>query len=406
MHQPNYIDLFAGCGGLSLGLHLAGWNGLFAVEKNKDAFSTLKHNLIEKTNHFEWVDWLPKEACEIGHVIENHKERLEGLRGKVDMVVGGPPCQGFSMAGRRAEGDVRNGLVQSYLEFVALVRPKVIFFENVKGFTLKFKKNMTNGTVYASFVEEQLSNLGYDVKGQMVNFSEYGVPQKRVRFILVGIRKDVVEEAKVRADDFFALLEDCRMDFLAQKGIEGNKTTLDQAISDLLRSHGETDTPDRPNFRSGAYGEPFSAYQNLMRKGHKNLVPDSHSFAKHRSEISDRFSLILRECERSKKVDKGLLDQFNISKHTIIPLHAAEQTPTLTTLPDDFIHYSEPRILTVREYARIQSFPDWFEFKGKYTTGGKERVKEVPRYTQVGNAIPPLFGEQSGAALKFLLQYG
>lgn len=80
------------------------------------------------------------------------------------------------------------------------------------------------------------------------------------------------------------------------------------------------------------------------------------------------------------------------------------KTPTITSLPDDYIHYCEPRIFTVREYARIQSFPDWFEFQGKYTTGSKERVKEVPRYTQIGNAIPPLFAEQSGIVLKNIVQ--
>jgi DNA (cytosine-5)-methyltransferase 1 len=72
-------------------------------------------------------------------------------------------------------------------------------------------------------------------------------------------------------------------------------------------------------------------------------------------------------------------------------------------LPDDYIHYSEPRILTVREYARIQSFPDWFKIKGKYTTGGKMRTKEVPRYSQIGNAIPPLFAEQAGLVIKEML---
>ena len=81
-----------------------------------------------------------------------------------------------------------------------------------------------------------------------------------------------------------------------------------------------------------------------------------------------------------------------------------DKSPTITTLPDDYIHYCEPRILTVREYARLQSFPDWFQFKGKYTTGGKVRTKEVPRYSQIGNAIPPLFGEQSGLILKELIQ--
>ena len=95
---------------------------------------------------------------------------------------------------------------------------------------------------------------------------------------------------------------------------------------------------------------------------------------------------------------------FDLRKSSTKLLLAEEPTPTLTTLPDDYIHYCEPRILTVREYARIQSFPDDYEFKGKYTTGGKRRVKEVPRYTQIGNAVPPLFAELAGLALKeFLL---
>ena len=97
---------------------------------------------------------------------------------------------------------------------------------------------------------------------------------------------------------------------------------------------------------------------------------------------------------------RSFKERYNLNKKCIIPLEQSTQCPTLTTLPDDYIHYSEPRILTVREYARIQSFNDWFEFRDKYTTGGKKRKGEVPRYTQVGNAIPPLFMELSGIVLK------
>jgi DNA (cytosine-5)-methyltransferase 1 len=97
------------------------------------------------------------------------------------------------------------------------------------------------------------------------------------------------------------------------------------------------------------------------------------------------------------------MEELKSSKRDVVLLDHDAVSPTLTTLPDDYIHYSEPRILTVREYARIQSFADWFEFKGKYPTGAKDRRKDVPRYTQVGNAIPPLFGEQAGLTLKELL---
>lgn len=405
MKKFTYIDLFAGCGGLSLGLHLAGWKGVFAIEKNKDAFRTLHFNLVEKLKHFEWVNWLPVQPWEINQVIELYRSQLESLRGKIDMVVGGPPCQGFSTAGKRMEDDFRNSLIESYLEFVALVQPKIIFFENVKGFTWKFGKNRTKGIAYANFVEERLKNLGYQVEGRMVDFSEFGIPQKRVRFILVGIRQDVAKQTRSSAIDFFQLLTDGRMSFLAGKGLKNHTTTLEQAISDLLLAHGTIITPDRTPFRTGLYSKPTSAYQKNMRKGHSKEVPDSHSFANHTPIVTARFAEILAVCQRRNiKIDKQLLhEQFKNSKHTTILLEGQTPAPTLTTLPDDFVHYCEPRILTVREYARIQSFPDWFEFKGKYTTGGKDRVKDVPRYTQVGNAIPPFFGEQSGLVLKKFL---
>ena len=96
-----YIDLFAGCGGLSLGLHNAGWKGLFAIEKSPDAFLTLKHNLIDNEKHFEWPSWLDQTNHEIDEVIKSHKQNIGSLEGKVDLVVGGPPCQGFSFAGKR-----------------------------------------------------------------------------------------------------------------------------------------------------------------------------------------------------------------------------------------------------------------------------------------------------------------
>ena len=131
------IDLFAGCGGLSLGLYQAGWQGLFAIEKNEFAFATLKANLIDNQKHFAWPDWLPQKPLDILEVNQCYTEQLLKLRGTIDLVAGGPPCQGFSMAGKRVENDIRNQLVFSYIDFIDKVRPRLILFENVKGFVAK-----------------------------------------------------------------------------------------------------------------------------------------------------------------------------------------------------------------------------------------------------------------------------
>lgn len=395
-----YIDLFAGCGGLSLGLCNAGWKGLFAIEKNPDAFKTLSHNLIKKKGHFNWPEWLPQTSLEIDNILTDYKSQLLALRDTVDLVTGGPPCQGFSTAGRRKEDDIRNGLIRSYLRFIMHVRPKLIFFENVRGFTLKFGKNKSKGRAYSQFVLGILKRIGYEVEGRMIDFSEYGIPQKRTRFILVGIRKDISLKQGIDVGDFFHEIYDNKKDFLKGKNLP-QAPNLGDAISDLFKQNGLVKTPDRNNFYSGVYEKPKSGYQKYLRRGIKsNKIPNSHSFPKHRPEIERRFKFFLQNQNANKNVPKKTREEMKLNKHTIIPLSEHLPAPTITTLPDDYIHYCEPRIFTVREYARIQSFPDWFEFQGKYTTGGKQRIMEVPRYTQIGNAIPPLFGEQSGIILK------
>lgn len=402
--EPVYIDLFAGCGGLSLGLSRAGWKGLFAIEKSKDAFLTLEHNLINGCDHFAWPSWLPKTNHDIKTVLKLYKSHLESLRGRVDLITGGPPCQGFSSAGRRKESDARNGLVNSYLKFIELIRPKVLFFENVKGFTSKFEKNRSKGIVYSTYVETKLKALGYSVQGEMVDFSKFGVPQKRTRFILVGVRNDVYQNAIDKSPlEFFSLLRDQKKAFLSAKGLK-SRTTVGEAISDLLYNHGATQSPDSKNFKAGVYIEPKTAYQEFMRMKNENLIPDSHRFVNHKDSTVNKFRHIIESSTtKGKSIDNKIREKFKINKHTVIPLSSTKASPTLTTLPDDYIHYKEPRILTVREYARIQSFPDTFEFKGKYTTGGDRRTKETPRYTQIGNAIPPLFGEQTGLILKKII---
>lgn len=394
-NQPRFIDLFAGCGGISVGLCNAGWRGLFAIERSPMAFATLKRNLIDKRNCFDWPSWLPVSEHDITGILRNHGSSLKKLEGKVDLVAGGPPCQGFSLAGRRNENDERNKLVHSYIEFVSLVKPQMLFLENVKGFTIGFKKKKGRGEPYSSYVSRMLHNLGYKLKDDIIDFSNFGVPQRRNRYILIGLRNGEPET-------FFHEIIKVRSGFLGKKGLN-KKTVLWEAISDLERKHGEIQSAEFKTFKEGVYGKFESSYQRLMRRKWKEKRPNSHRFANHRKKTVERSEFILLHCSRNKDIGENTKRKFNLKKKSIIPLNRGSQCPTLTTLPDDYIHYSEPRILTVREYARVQSFDDSFEFVDKYTTGGNRRREEVPRYSQVGNAVAPLFVELSGEVLKAMI---
>ena len=395
--QLNYIDLFAGCGGLSLGLYNAGWHGLFAIEKNADAFSTLSANLIEKKNHYSWPEWLAKKSLDIYEVIESHSEELKNLRGQISLVVGGPPCQGFSMAGRRKADDARNELFTAYLDFIRLVQPDTLLFENVHGFTVAFTdENGNKGDAYSEIVTRALQEEGYATRSKLVDMSEYGVPQRRKRFILVASK--CFEPSK-----FFELLEKERITFLASRNLAA-QVTIKDAISDLLMKNGTEDCPDFANFKSGKYGKARSAYQKYMRVGISYTIPDSHRFAKHKDETVETFSKLMKASKKSRRYTPKTFE--GLKKRSVTVTKANTICPTVTSIPDDIIHYCEPRIPTVREVARIQSFPDWYEFKGKYTTGGDRRKVDVPRYTQVANAVPPLFAEQVGLVLKELIKDG
>ena len=393
-----YIDLFSGCGGLSLGMHLAGWKAHFAIEKNPDAFETLRFNLIERENHFIWPEWLQQSTHDINEVLKSHEKQLQELAGKVMLVAGGPPCQGFSMAGRRKEDDVRNSLVDSYLHFVDLVEPDSLLFENVKGFTQPFN-NCTEdnqGKNYSEYILEELRSRGYMVEAKMLDFSKYGVPQRRVRFILFASKT-------ITPKVFFSTLSSNVKGFVNLRKIP-RRVSLKSAISDLEKVHGEKECLDSHGFMAGQYGSPQTSYQRYCRHGaRKGLLPDSHRFARHRDSTVARFQELLEIDVRDHNISQLLDEQYNIKKNCFSVLAAQLPSPTLTSNPDDHIHYCEPRTLTVREYARIQSFPDWYEFKGPYTTGGDSRKVDVPRYTQIANAIPPLFAEQVGLTLKQLI---
>lgn len=396
---PLYVDLFSGCGGLSLGMHMAGWSGLFAVERDPFAFQTLKANLVESKKHFLWPDWLPCRNMDIDRLLRTKARQIAGLRGSVQMIVGGPPCQGFSTAGRRRESDKRNGLIHAYLSFVKLVQPEVVLFENVRGFAMRFGTNADEGKLYSELVIDDLRSAGYsDAQGKLFDLSKYGVPQKRQRFIVIATRAG-------QSQDIIDGIEADYRGFLASKGIRarnGAKT----ALSDLERCRGTAPCPDSSGFESGTVGLAANNFQRLLRGDSPQEVPDSHRFVRHSPEVSKVFSRMLKTAPRSRCVSGNEREQFGLKKRSVTVAAPADPAPTITTIPDDLIHYAEPRVLTVRECARLQTFPDWFEFKGPYTTGGKQRIHQAPRYTQVGNAVPPLFAEMIGRVVRRVLGHG
>jgi DNA (cytosine-5)-methyltransferase 1 len=406
--QATYIDLFAGCGGLSLGLKSAGWQGIFAIEKSPDAFNTLKHNLIDKdiVGTFNWPKWLPCEAMTTSELINGYGGQLKKLRGKIDLIAGGPPCQGFSFAGLRNPLDPRNKLTEEYIELVNIIRPKYLLLENVKGFKTAFKD--VKEPPYSEIVKRKLEKLswgGYIVFNSMVNASAFGVPQPRARFIMIAVRQDLISETLKNP---FEYLDAHCQNFKMSKNLKSSDITAKEAISDLeIGRRKLIASPDTKGFEQINYCQPskMTSYQALMRKDvNSDHKPNSLRMARHRDDVKEKFVEILKTCVKGKALSPNDRKRLKMKKQCLTPLHPNQIAKTITTLPDDLIHYSEPRILTVRENARLQSFPDWFEFQGKYTTGGARRKEECPRYTQVGNAVPPLMGEALGLLINNLNQ--
>jgi DNA (cytosine-5)-methyltransferase 1 len=201
-------------------------------------------------------------------------------------------------------------------------------------------------------------------------------------------------------------LEAIRHDFLKRKGLPVDKPiSVKEALSDLETQNKQLiGCVDSPRFKQIVYSAPETDYQRLLHGSMNGKAPNSLRLANHGEEIRNRFAAMLNTCRRGVQLSKEDRERFGLKKHCTVPLDPTKPSHTLTTLPDDIVHYSEPRILNVREYARLQSFPDWYEFKGKYTTGGDRRVQECPRYTQVGNAVPPFLAECLGLLLADLVK--
>lgn len=403
--SPTCIELFAGCGGLALGLHRSGWKGLFAVERDSMAFKTFAANLVNSGAPYRafdaWPEWMPKANSDLEKMLDDPsiRERLAELRGSIDLVAGGPPCQGFSVGGKRDGGDDRNRLVYRMLEFIEIIQPRAVLIENVEGMARRFLARPGSAAMsVAEDVIAKLEDLGYIASYHLINSADFGVPQARKRVAIIGVNNAGISREEIHeliADALGRAAIDTRLRYgLPATGL----VTVKDAIEDLSGSE-LIPCPDSPRFMAGTYGKPEGAYAKLMRVGlAKNAIPDSHRMSKHGDGVREVY-----ECAHATqppgRLSKAFLLQSGTKKDKKVLLDPSTVVATITTHPDEYIHYKYPRNITVREMARLQSFPDRFHFHGRYTINGPRRRFDVARCSQVGNAVPPLMGEGLGRAV-------
>lgn len=385
------LDLFAGAGGLSEGLREAGFTSLYANEISPRYAQTYAMN-HPKTQ----VD-----SRDIRQVDARKIRNLLGLkRGELDLVAGGPPCQGFSInAPKRSTADLRNHLFREYLRFVAEFQPRTVMIENVPGM-VSFEGGATLDAIL-----ESLKQLGYDADVRILYAPHYGIPQTRWRTIILGGRDGLNPEALFPEPLRSAPV---RVNFTAQFGGRSLVTlprslelpshvTVRDAIGDLpVLSNGELGAAEK------SYGSaPSNSYQQLMRVGSTGVT--CHEAPRLSKINMDRLAFIPPGGNWTD-IPEALLPQgmrmARRSDHTkrygrVDPDGLAS---TILTKCDPhwgaYFHYDQDRAFTVREAARIQSFPDSYMFCGS----------RVEQYEQVGNAVPPLLGAAVGRAIAHALK--
>lgn len=517
-----YIELFAGCGGLSLGLQAVGFESIMANELSPMAGETYAYNFYnENLSEPDFLDkqdphtvWLsskysmddmsfrlrenPQEypslkdisafsdvqhldslrhklvignIKELNHLLKSNPSLLNSIS-DADVVSGGPPCQSFSMAGLRELGNDRNTLPWEFMQFVKLTDPKIAVLENVSGILRAFK---SEGKPYYAWFEiaKGFASLGYIPLCLHVNARFAGIAQNRNRFILFAIRSDILMKQLSSFHDTELPIIEASINFY--KRIKANKDVKsnDIEVIDLAKSPDNRllatflapfieykenrftvkDVIDDLKFSDNLYGIQ-NDYLNFIEKSlntssttcnsplqnheiRANSLPVKRRFriyqvlnnleTHERKEVFDllkskndslsqtvidkllKFNFLLLDGSFNKLSNEdeliAFLNQHLTKKHSQKALIPEMPAPSTLSIPDDVCHYNEDelRTLTVREMARIQSFPDSFVFKSKVTTGGKMRKFEVPQYTQVGNAVPPILGVAIGKVIKNIL---
>ncbi len=391
MVEHGMIDLFAGAGGLSEGLENAGFHSLFASEIVPQYADTYRKNHLGTTVLTKDIRELDADAV---------RKQLGIEKGALELIAGGPPCQGFSInAPIRSVLDQRNHLFKEYLRFVDAFQPRAVLIENVPGL-VSFEQGATLHAIL-----DALGELGYGANVRILGAAYYGVPQMRWRTIILGIRgrelpinafPEPVCHAPIRPN-FTATFDGHSLIKTPAKDIPGNFVTVEEAIGDL------------PELKAGERGEeckkyrhePSCDFQRLLRIGSPGVCNHEAS------------GLSAVNLERLKYIKPGGnwtdipedllpkgMKRARKSDHT---KRYGRLTPdglasTILTKCDPhwgaYFHYEQNRALTVREAARCQSFPDHYIFYGS--------MQE--QFAQVGNAVPPLLAQAVGNSLMSVLK--
>ncbi len=346
--ELNVLDLFCGCGGLSCGFLQAGFNVLLGIDNDNAALNTFKNN--HKGAKAENINLADDDICEkIDKLIENKN---------VDVIIGGPPCQGFSLTGPRNFYDKRNKLYLAMVSTVKYFKPKAFLIENVTGMATLYGGEVKNKII------ECFTELGYNVNVEVVCAADYGVPQIRKRLVFVGVRKDIGTfkfPEKIKTPE--------------------NYVSCEEALSDLPSL--ELDLGEEVVEYTS---KPLTEYQKKMRKNSRKL--HNHVATKHTEEVKSVISLV-PEGGNYKDLPPGVGTSRKFNE-AWTRYHSKKPSRTIDTGHRNHFHYKYNRVPTVRENARLQSFPDDFVFYGTKTQQNR----------QVGNAVPPMLSYSLAKQLK------
>lgn len=389
MRNYKVMDLFAGAGGLSYGFEQAGLDITLAVEKDAWAVDTYRAN--HKNKNILEIDIAQ---------LEDHF--FQEYLGQIDIVMGGPPCQGFSIAAsnRRKKDDMRNTLYRQFLRVVHIVQPKIVLIENVKEI---INYRLPDGTKIIDDIKGFFDEEGYTYDCTILNCRNYGIPQDRRRFFFIAINGQFLK----KEIDLKKMME----------SFSAPEISFIDATSDLPIVKAR----EFPENHVMAYSQdPINAFQKGMRGFCTEL--HNHVPMQHTEKTVQRFEFLLSQGGRQlpedlmprvrshgDKISTALYSQ----NHRIID--GSKVSPTITaSFYSSFIHPSQPRNITVREAARLQTFPDSFVFMGKKTTLSKKLLAQkgiyeelhLDQFNQVGNAVPPLMAKHLAKLCIGLLKEG